>query len=348
MRFANSRTPARISKSLSPSYRGRILTIACCLLAVALAHWWTPTSPHTMHAVHVVLRKLFVLPVVLAAAWFSLRGTVAVAALITLFYLPHVVLQWTGNLQENINQYGELATVWITALIAGSLMGREKAALQEVARTHEGSLVALVSALDAREHDTELHSLRVRDYAVRIGRALGMGGKELGILRQGALLHDIGKIGIPDDILLKEGPLTDSEWLLMQEHPEIGRRILESVLFLAEAAKIVYAHQEKYDGSGYPRGLAGDEIPLAARVFAIADTFDALTNDRPYREAVDIDQAKKEIQAASGTHFDPRVVAAFLSVPNEEWERIADQVAVDSKVNATDFQPLTRSTFGAT
>ncbi len=313
----------------------RITVVGCALLAVVAAHWWTPTSPQSLHAVHVVLRKLFVLPIVLAAAWFNLRGTLTAAAVITLLYLPHVVLQWSGNIQENINQYGELVTVWITALIAGSLFGREKAALHEIARTHEGSLIALVNALDAREHDTELHSFRVRAYSLRIGRALGMSEKELSILAQGALLHDIGKIGVPDDILLKEGPLTDDQWASMCKHPDIGRRILQSVPFLAEADEIVQAHHEKYDGSGYPRRLAGEEIPLGARVFAVADMFDALTSERPYRQALQFEEAKRKIETLSGTQFDPEVVAAFVSIPNEELERIAHQAAAMPRVDHT-------------
>jgi len=129
------------------------------------------------------------------------------------------------------------------------------------------------------------------------------------------LLHDIGKIGIPDAILLKPGPLTPEEWKVMHTHPEIGRRLIERIPFLRGAVPIVYSHHEKWDGSGYPRGLGGEDIPLGARIFAVVDAFDAMTFDRPYSKAITFDAAKAEIKRCAGTHFDPAVVEAFLRVP---------------------------------
>jgi HD-GYP domain-containing protein (c-di-GMP phosphodiesterase class II) len=141
-------------------------------------------------------------------------------------------------------------------------------------------------------------------------------------LAHGVLLHDIGKIGIPDAILLKPGPLTPDEWKIMRTHPEIGRRLIERIPFLRGAVPIVYSHHEKWDGSGYPRALKGEDIPLGARIFSVVDAFDAMTFDRPYSRAVPFEAAKTEIKRCAGTHFDPAVVGAFLHVPEALLEEI--------------------------
>ena len=303
----------------------RIAALALGLLVITLGHWLIPVEPLGMHALHVVLRKLFLIPVIVAAVWFGLRGSLITAGVVTLFFLPHIWSGLTGDVSENLNQYGELVTVFSAAFVAGILVGHEKRALHEVAEVHEGALVSLVAALDAREHDTQTHSLRVRSYSLRIGKAMRLNRKDLAILGEGALLHDIGKIGVPDGILLKPGPLTAAEWQVVRKHPEIGRRILEEVPFLQQPAKIVGAHHEKYDGTGYPKGLAGDQIPLGARIFAVADAFDALTNDRPYHRGVADDEAKRTIEEGSGRHFDPRVVQSFLSLPVGDLDRVTGQ-----------------------
>jgi len=143
--------------------------------------------------------------------------------------------------------------------------------------------------------------------------------EELEHLARGALLHDIGKIGVPDSILLKPGPLNESEWDDMRKHPEIGARILSDIDFLEEASKVVLAHQEQWSGGGYPHGLRGEEIPLGARIFAVADTLDAIVSDRPYRKGRSLEYAREEIQQHAGTQFDPKVVEAFMKVSDETW-----------------------------
>jgi putative nucleotidyltransferase with HDIG domain len=188
-------------------------------------------------------------------------------------------------------------------------------ALRRTADAYNSTLSALVAALDAREHETSDHSQRVVRYTVAIAEQIGIRGEELDQIGRGALLHDIGKIGVPDSILLKAGPLTPSEWIEMRKHPEIGHQILQGIGFLSQAADIVLAHQERWDGGGYPRGLKGAQIPLGARIFAIADTLDAMTSDRPYRRGVSYDEARAEIARCSGTQFDPACVEAFLSIP---------------------------------
>ncbi len=186
-------------------------------------------------------------------------------------------------------------------------------------RSHLATLAALVAALDARERETRAHSWRVRAYTLRLADLLGMPPGEREPLAAGALLHDIGKIGIPDQILLKPGPLSPPEWVEMRKHPTIGAEILRGLDHLPGAREIVLTHQEHFDGTGYPRGLSKDEIPFGARIFAVADTLDAITSDRPYHRAAPFPAAQAEIARHSGTQFDPEVVRAFLAVPLEEW-----------------------------
>ena len=189
-------------------------------------------------------------------------------------------------------------------------------------RSHLITLAALVAALDARERETRAHSWRVRAYALRLADVLGVPSSEREPLGAGALLHDIGKIGIPDQILLKPAPLSPTEWVEMRKHPTIGAEILRGLAHLPGAREIVLTHQERFDGRGYPRGLSRDEIPFGARIFAVADTLDAITSDRPYRRAASFVSAQAEIARHGGTQFDPKVVRAFLSVSLEEWRRI--------------------------
>lgn len=200
-------------------------------------------------------------------------------------------------------------------------------AYEEISETYRITLEALVTALDARECETGYHSQRVVRFSLAIGERLRLSPREMDDLARGALLHDIGKIGVPDQILLKPARLTDDEWVEMRRHPEVGARILSGIAFLEPAAEIVLAHQERWDGQGYPRGLKGEEIPLGARIFAIADTFDAITTDRPYRRGQSIEHALREIASHSGTQFDPRVVQAALEIDPEEWTRLRREKA---------------------
>jgi HD-GYP domain-containing protein (c-di-GMP phosphodiesterase class II) len=172
---------------------------------------------------------------------------------------------------------------------------------------------ALASALDAREHETGQHSKRVACHTLVLARRFTAEPEVLRQVYWGALLHDIGKIGIADRILLKAGPLTPEEWQVMRTHPDIGHRILAAVPGMAPAAEIVLAHEERFDGSGYPRRLAGAAIPLWARLFAVIDTLDAMTSDRPYRKALSYDDAEAEISHLAGTQFDPQAVRAFMA-----------------------------------
>lgn len=201
--------------------------------------------------------------------------------------------------------------------------GQLKLALQQTERSYEETLQALGAAIDLRDSETAGHSQRVCRYSLEIARAMGWPEKDLENLARGAYLHDIGKLGIPDGILLKPGPLTPDERHLMQQHVQIGFDIIKDIPFLSEVAEIVLMHHERHDGAGYPRGLKGDEILPGARIFAIADTLDAITSDRPYRRASSFESAVETIRRGVGRQFDPEVARVFLSIPADTWQTIA-------------------------
>jgi HD-GYP domain-containing protein (c-di-GMP phosphodiesterase class II) len=196
--------------------------------------------------------------------------------------------------------------------------------LKALYSNYRATLRALACTIEARDYETGGHSDRVVVFSLRLGIELGLSGTDLVGLEQGALLHDIGKIGVPDAVLQKKGPLTAEEWQEMKRHPIDGLRILEGIDFLASARPVVAQHHEKYDGSGYPAALRGDAIHLYARIFAVADAFDAITSDRPYHLAESYETARKRISEGSGGHFDPEIVAAFLRVSEEEWHRLRE------------------------
>lgn len=208
------------------------------------------------------------------------------------------------------------------------LKQREQHDLTDLAEERDHAYLALAealaAALDAREHETGLHSQRVACHTQVLARRFTQDPQRLRQIYWGALLHDLGKVGIPDAILLKHGPLSQDEWLVMRTHPEIGHRILASVPFMAEAAEIVLCHEERFDGTGYPRGLSGEAIPLAARLFALIDTLDAMTSDRPYRKGLSFDAAQAEIVRLAGMQFDPQAVQAF----NAEEKTLREMVAL--------------------
>jgi putative nucleotidyltransferase with HDIG domain len=201
-----------------------------------------------------------------------------------------------------------------------------KTALSSLEKSYDILLEALGDALDLKDKETEFHSRRVTAYTIAIARKMGLPKEEINVIARGAFLHDIGKLAIPDDILLKPSKLTENEMEIMKEHCWLGYKIIKGIPFLAEAAEIVYAHQERYDGLGYPRGLKGEEIPLGARIFAIADTLDAMRSDRVYRKAQSIEAARKEIELWSGRQFDPAIVKIFLEMPDNIWEDLRNDI----------------------
>jgi putative nucleotidyltransferase with HDIG domain len=209
----------------------------------------------------------------------------------------------------------------LEAMIARRTKQLERA-LKRVEKTYDETLQVLGRALDFRDTETAGHSYRVTRYSLELATAMKCTPFQLRQIARGAYLHDVGKIGIPDSILMKPGPLTEQEKAIMEAHVKIGYELVSRISFLADPAEIVLTHQERFDGQGYPQGLSGKEIPLGARIFALADTLDAMTSDRPYRKALPYSAAREEIIRESGRQFDPEVVEAFLLIPEQVWKKI--------------------------
>lgn len=239
-----------------------------------------------------------------------LRESAVVASLENALYkrrLEQEVENYRHNLEEMIAERTELL----------------RAALSRLEQSYEDTLQSLGAAIDLRDNETAGHSRRVCRYSLEIARAMGWQEKELGSLARGAYLHDIGKLGVPDGILLKPGPLTSEEHKIMQRHAQIGFDLVKDIPFLADSTDVVLMHHERFDGSGYPQGLKGDAIPLRARIFAIADTLDAITSERPYQRASSFESAREIIRRLSGTAFDPQVLRIFLNIREDVWPALA-------------------------
>lgn len=215
--------------------------------------------------------------------------------------------------------------------IISARTSRLRDTMHDLERSYDITIEAMGDALDLRDQETEGHSRRVTAYTIELARALGVGSDDLRIIARGAFLHDIGKIATPDAILLKPGRLDTTEIAIMREHCQRGYEMVRKIPFLRDATEIVYSHQERFDGTGYPRSLKGNEIPLGARIFAIADTLDAMTSDRPYRKGTSFANARAEIRRCSGTQFDPAIVEAFLKISDEHWG------LVRARIEKTDF-----------
>jgi putative nucleotidyltransferase with HDIG domain len=199
-------------------------------------------------------------------------------------------------------------------------------AMSDLERSYDITLEALGDALDLKDAETEGHSKRVTAFTIAIARAMGLTSERIRVIARGAFLHDIGKMAIPDAILRKPGALTPDEINIMKEHCWHGYQILRKIPFLTEAAEIVYAHQEKWDGTGYPRQLKGDEIPLGSRIFSLADTMDAIMSDRPYRAAQPFSAARDEIVRFAGRQFDPNIVKVFVDMPESIWHDLRKEI----------------------
>jgi putative nucleotidyltransferase with HDIG domain len=214
------------------------------------------------------------------------------------------------NLQQQVDERTQQLTVAITQL----------------EQSYDDTLEALGSALDLKDAETEGHCQRVTAFTISIAKAVPVPLPYLPVLARAAFLHDIGKMAIPDSILRKPGPLDNDEKTIMRTHCEIGYNMLTKIPFLRDAAEIVLAHQEFFDGTGYPRQLRGEQIPLGARIFSLADAMDAMISDRPYRKALPLSHAREEIRRCSGTQFDPKIVEVFLSIPEQHWVELRENL----------------------
>ncbi len=210
--------------------------------------------------------------------------------------------------------------------IISARTSRLRATMHDLEKSYDITLEAMGDALDLRDAETEGHSRRVTAYTIALAREIGLDPESLRTIARGAFLHDIGKIATPDAILLKPGKLTPEETEIMRQHCVRGYEMVHKIPFLRDASEIVYAHQETFDGNGYPRGLRGEEIPLGARIFSVADTLDAITSDRPYRKGLSFAEARKEIARYSGTQFDPKIVEVFLAMPEDLWVGLRHEV----------------------
>jgi putative nucleotidyltransferase with HDIG domain len=241
-------------------------------------------------------------------------------------------LQMNHNYQQNLEEIVRARTELL------------RQAVEDLEHSYDVTLEALGDALDLKDSETEGHSKRVTAYTIALARAMGIAPAEIKVIARGAFLHDIGKMAIPDDVLRKPGELTPEEEDLMREHCGRGYHILRKIQFLSGAAEIVLTHQEHHDGSGYPSGLRGNEIPIGARIFAVADTLDAITSDRPYRKARSFDAAREEILRCSGTQFDPVVVEVFLKIPNELWQELRTEISGQTRrFTGLDFTGIPKS-----
>ncbi|HEX4834797.1 MAG TPA: HD domain-containing phosphohydrolase [bacterium] len=262
---------------------------------------------------------LYYMTILEAAARLNLRQAVAASVVITgiiiLLYIHAGFAEVLQTIQFRLGAF--IAGGFFLALFLGMLVQEHNTSQQRLT-TYDVTLEGLSRALDLRDKETEGHSQRVTELAVRLARAMGVPKKDVTQIRWGALLHDIGKMGIPDAILLKPARLTDDEWEIMRRHPVYAYQLLSPMPYLRPLLDIPYCHHEKWDGTGYPRGLKGEDIPLTARIFAVADVWDALRSDRPYRPAWTAHKAREYIRDQAGKHFDPMVVEIFLRLVDEE------------------------------
>jgi putative nucleotidyltransferase with HDIG domain len=237
-------------------------------------------------------------------------------------------LQESRTYQQNLEQVVRARTEML------------RQAMEELEHSYDVTLEALGDALDLKDSETQGHSKRVTAYTIALARAMGIVPDDIKVIARGAFLHDIGKMAIPDEILRKPGKLSPEEQEVMREHCARGYQMLRKIPFLSEAAEIVFTHQEHYDGSGYPSKLSGAAIPIGARIFAVADTLDAITSDRPYRMARTFDAAREEIIRCSGTQFDPAVVEVYLRIPNELWLELRSEITGQNRRFSTFDMPL--------
>ena len=302
----------------------RILAAAILLVAITIALNSLPEKSSEWIRSREMIRKLYLIPILLSAMWFGARGAAISTAFATLVCAGLAGNAWPAEVSPQVERVGEVAVFWLVGGLSASFFEQQKRFVGQIETANDNTLLALAAALDVREHNTGVHSQRVADYTLRLAREVGVRDKDtLDDFWRGALLHDVGKIGIPDNVLLKPERLSEEEWVVMRNHPEVGARMLRKIEFLRGPTEIVLSHHERFDGTGYPKKLKGAQIPLGARLFAVIDVYDALTTDRAYHTARSHTDALTKIREMSDTHFDPAAVTAFVKIPFEELREIA-------------------------
>jgi HD-GYP domain-containing protein (c-di-GMP phosphodiesterase class II) len=298
----HSRAPARTRLGLAGSLAGRVAMERRMICVADLTHKVDSSQWPSFYAAEGFVSYCGV-PIVAKGA---LKGVLEVLHRCHLDAGPH----WPDLLTT-------LAGQAAIAIDNSSLFDGLQRSNAELTMAYEATLEGWSRAMDLRDRETEGHSQRVTEISVRLAIMMGVPDADLVQVRRGALLHDIGKLGVPDQILLKPGKLTDEEWVIMRGHPLLAHDLLSPITYLNPALDIPYCHHEKWDGTGYPRRLKGEEIPLSARVFAVADVWDALGSDRPYRPAWPREKIVAYMREQSGLHFDPRILAAFLTMQEQ-------------------------------
>jgi len=302
----------------------RIFATAILLVAITVFLYSLPETSSEWIRSREMIRKLYLFPILLSAMWFGARGASSSTVFATVVCVGVAGDAWPVEVSSQVERVGEVAVFWLVGALSANFFEQQKRFVAQIEVANDNTLLALAAALDVREHNTGVHSQRVADYTLRLAREAGVREKDtLDAFWRGALLHDVGKIGIPDKVLLKPGPLSQEEWMVMRNHPVVGARMLRKIEFLRGPSEIVLSHHERWDGAGYPRKLKGAQIPLGARLFAVIDVYDALTTDRAYHTARSHTDALDKIRGEMIAHFDPAVVAAFAKIPFEELLEIA-------------------------
>lgn len=291
------------------SNRRALLEISGMVLALTAAHYMTEL--YRVEA-HDLFLRLYFLPIVYAAYLLGIRGGVLTASLVTLLYMPFILFR-IHVAAERFDQGLEVVLFFLVGTLTGVLSQRQKNAMLRLERLTLGTIQSLVTAIEAKDPYTKGHSVRVKQISTLIGERMHLSSSELRLLQIGALLHDLGKIAVDLPLLHKASRLLESEIEVIHKHPEWGVQILQSIDELKPVLPAILHHHERFDGSGYPHHLKQAEIPLLARIISVADTFDAMTTDRPYRNARSLEEATEEIWSLSGTLLDPEVAQALLS-----------------------------------
>lgn len=296
-------------------------SIVAAVLILTAAHFLVGGGTHGLHEVHIVLGGMYIVPIIAAALWFGLRGTLVVTAVISLAYFSHIRLSWPNQPMENANQYAMIVVYWVIGTVAGMLVNVEHKERERRLKAEREiiieSIAGLSNALRFRDEYTRRHSEHVSRLAVQIGERLGLSPERLDIVRLAGLVHDIGKIGIRDDVLLKPHELSEEELTAIRQHPIIAAEILQPIEGAREIASIVLAHHECPDGSGYPRALIGDEIPVEARIIRVADVFASLVEERPYKPAERIEEAMLILNRLAGSKVDTPVFQTLRKLVDE-------------------------------
>ncbi len=311
-----SATKGRLSRTLKP------LSILVVVAGLTGAHFFVAHGTHGLHEIHILLGGMYLIPIIAAALWFGLRGALATTTVISLAYYAHIRLSWPNQPMENANQFAMIVVYWIVGTVAGVLVNLETQERERRLKAEREAIIqgiaGLSNALRFRDEYTRKHSEHVSRLAVQIGKRLGLSEERLDMVRLAGLVHDVGKIGIRDDVLLKPHDLSAEELATIKQHPVIAAEILRPIRGAKEIADIVLAHHECPDGSGYPRGCKGEEIPVEARIIRVADVFSSLIEERPYKAAVEVTRAMEMIKELAGTKLDVNGVRVLQQLVEED------------------------------